>query len=420
MVGVITRSPRRMTHLSPSMVVYAPSPCSMKRTAFGVWRCAGATSPGSRYWTATEIVCVLVRSGTPGLSRRRTRRSAPRPGFMNSGLRRTSGSMSAQRQSRASTAEALGWMSGPGRVHGASSPAARRLAQYSSRPVTGGVWIAITVLLGRSPWCFASGSGRAHERFVHPVGAAPAGGAGPTQGQEASRLLGVGDRHLLEDADGALAMVLLHFHVLVVEVEGLARDPVVLLHRRRHPGGRDVVDRLRGDVAPAQRLQRGGALELEQLVLLDDRRRQVRRAEDLVTAPAQPLAEPDEEIGVRGLLAADRVVTALLDHERDERALALEVLPRRGEAADGDDLPGRVAQGVEEEAPLLADDVPDLVAAQLAGADHPEEPVVEPGMGVPRLREQRRGELPWCERHDVSPPAPEGGDREASVYSPSP
>src|SRR5437899_1907982 len=52
----------------------------MKRTAFGVWRCAGATSPGSRYWTAMEIVWPAVRSGTPGLSRRTMRRSAPRPG----------------------------------------------------------------------------------------------------------------------------------------------------------------------------------------------------------------------------------------------------------------------------------------------------------------------------------------------------
>ena len=114
-----------------------------------------------------------------------------------------------------------------------------------------------------------------HEGVVHPVGADPARGDGPTQGQEPPRLLGVGDRHLLEDADGALTMVLLHFHV----------------------------------------------------------------------------------------------------------------------------------------------HVPDLVVGQLAGADHPEEPVVKPRVGVPRRREERPGELPWCNRHDVSPPGSEGGDREASVYS---
>src|SRR2546428_5261990 len=105
----------------------------MKRTAFGVWRWAGATSPGRMYCTAVEIVCVLVRSGTPGLSRRKMRRSAPRPGVMNSALRRTSGSISVQRQSRAWTADAFGRMSGPGSAHGASRPAARRSAWYASR-----------------------------------------------------------------------------------------------------------------------------------------------------------------------------------------------------------------------------------------------------------------------------------------------
>src|SRR2546428_1848502 len=124
----------------------------MKRTAFGVWRWAGATSPGRMYCTAVEIVCVLVRSGTPGLSRRRTRRSAPRPSVMNSALRRTSGSMSAQRQSRAWTADAFGRMSGPGSAHGASRPAARRSAWYASRSLARSVACsAIIVLLGRQP-----------------------------------------------------------------------------------------------------------------------------------------------------------------------------------------------------------------------------------------------------------------------------
>src|SRR3989442_7244731 len=104
------------------------------------------------YCTAVEIVCVLVRSGTPGLSRRRTRRSAPRPSVMISALRRTSGSMSAQRQSRAWTADAFGRMSGPGSAHGASRPAARRSAWYASRSLARSVACsAIIVLLGRQP-----------------------------------------------------------------------------------------------------------------------------------------------------------------------------------------------------------------------------------------------------------------------------
>src|SRR5437867_2687539 len=121
----------------------------MKRTALGVWRWAGATSPGRMYCTAVEIVWVLVRSGTPGLSRRTMRRSAPRPGDMNSALRRTSGSISAQRQSRAWTADAFGRMSGPGSTHGASRPAARRSARYASRSAARSVArSAIAVLLG--------------------------------------------------------------------------------------------------------------------------------------------------------------------------------------------------------------------------------------------------------------------------------
>src|SRR5438552_19166335 len=124
----------------------------MKRTAFGVWRWAGATSPGRMYCTAVEIVCVLVRSGTPGLCRRRTRRSAPRPSVMNSALRRTSGSISAQRQSRAWAADAFGRMSGPGSAHGASRPAARRSAWYASRSLARSVACsAIIVLLWRQP-----------------------------------------------------------------------------------------------------------------------------------------------------------------------------------------------------------------------------------------------------------------------------
>src|SRR3989441_743902 len=116
----------------------------MRRTALGVCRYAGAISPGSRYWTAIEIVWPAVRSGTPGLSRRTMRRSAPRPGAMNSGVRRTSGSICAQRQRRACMAEALGRMSGPGSIHGASSPALRRVETNSSRAVAVVVWVLMT------------------------------------------------------------------------------------------------------------------------------------------------------------------------------------------------------------------------------------------------------------------------------------
>src|SRR5262245_5892430 len=191
----------------------------MKRTALGECRWAGATSPGSKYWTATEMVWVLVRSGTPGLSSRTIRRSAPRPGFMNSGVRRTSGSMSRQRHILACTADFLGAIRGPGRVHGASSPAAARLAQYSSRAVsTEVVWMLMISLSlsSRSP-CQLASSG--DERLVHSIGTDPPRGDGPPQGEEPTLLGLVGHRHRGQDSDRALAVVLLDLHVLVVEVE---------------------------------------------------------------------------------------------------------------------------------------------------------------------------------------------------------
>src|SRR5229473_6670783 len=104
----------------------------MKRSALGEWRCAGATSPGRRYWTATESVCVLVRSGTPGLARRRIRLSVPCPGATKSALRRSSGSISAQRQTHGWTCVFFDSMSGPGRDQGASRPAACTSARYCS------------------------------------------------------------------------------------------------------------------------------------------------------------------------------------------------------------------------------------------------------------------------------------------------
>src|SRR5262245_37454817 len=93
-----------------------------------------------------------------------------------------------------------------------------------------------------------------------------------------------------------------------------------------------------------------------------------------------------------GRITADRVLAALLDDQRDEGALALEVLEGGCVAADRDDLPRRVAERVQEEGALLPDHVLELRAAELAVPDHVEERMVEPGMRLARLTEQRFGE----------------------------
>src|SRR5262249_41897072 len=50
----------------------------MKRMAVGVWRCARATSPGSRSWIAAIIVLVVAqRPSSPGLKSWSARRSSP-------------------------------------------------------------------------------------------------------------------------------------------------------------------------------------------------------------------------------------------------------------------------------------------------------------------------------------------------------
>jgi hypothetical protein len=100
----------------------------------------------------------------------------------------------------------------------------------------------------------------------------------------------------------------------------------------------DRIDRLGGDVPTAERLERGGALEEEQLVLLDDGGRKIVRSEDLVARDPEPLAQPDEEERVGRRLTADRVLAAFLDDERDGGPLAFEILEGRREASDGDDL----------------------------------------------------------------------------------
>jgi len=96
---------------------------------------------------------------------------------------------------------------------------------------------------------------------------------------------------------------------------------------------------------------------------------------------------------MRGLLAPDGVLSALLDDERDELPLALEVLPRGRVAAHGDDLPGRVPERIEEEAALLADHVLELGPAQLAVVDHPEERMVQPRVRLLGLLQEGPGEF---------------------------
>jgi hypothetical protein len=228
------------------------------------------------------------------------------------------------------------------------------------------------------------------------------GGRDGAPERQLSRLLGgLGGGELGQDGQRALGVVLLHFHVLEVEVEARARDAVVALHRLGEARRHDVVDGLRGDVAAAERLQRALALQLEQLVLLDDRRGQVLGVEDLLPAPAQPLAQPHVEEGMGGLLAPDGVVAAFFHDEGNERPLLLQILVRRRVAAHGNDLPRGVAEGVEEEGALLADDVADLLAGELAVRHHAEQPVVQPGMRVLGFLQQARGEVGGGQGHGI-------------------
>src|SRR5262249_5755117 len=133
----------------------------------------------------------------------------------------------------------------------------------------------------------------------------------------------------------------------------------------------------------------GRALQQDQLVLFDDRGRQILGGEELVARDPEGLGEPDEEKRVGGRLTPDGVLSALLDDERDQRALALEVLVRRRVAADRDDLPRRVAERVEEEAALLAEHAAQLRPGELAVPDHVEQRMVEPGMRLPRFSKER-------------------------------
>ena len=161
----------------------------------------------------------------------------------------------------------------------------------------------------------------------------------------------------------------------------------MLLERLGRPPHVDRIDRLRRDVAAAQRLHGGGPLEQEELVLLDDRRGQILGGEELTPRDAETLGHTDEQVCVRRRLAADRVLAALLDDERDQSPLPLQILEGRRVSADRDDLPGGVAERVEEEAALLTDDVLKLASRELAVPDHPEQAMVQPGMGLLRLAE---------------------------------
>src|SRR4029453_3275605 len=156
-------------------------------------------------------------------------------------------------------------------------------------------------------------------------------------------------------------------------------------------------------------LDRGRALQQEKLVLLDDGRRQVLGGEELVARDPERLREPDEEKGVGRRLTPDGVLTTLLDDERDQRALALEVLVRRRVTADRDDLPRRVAKRVEEEAALLADHALQLGAGELAVPDHVEERMVEPGMRVSCFLQELIRERRGRERHPCSSWSPSIG-----------
>src|SRR6266446_76708 len=231
------------------------------------------------------------------------------------------------------------------------------------------------------------------ESLHQSIDANPACRDGASHRGEAGLLRGVGDTELSQDAYGAVGVVFLDVGMDLVEVEGGLRDPVVFFQRLRHVHDVRRVDRLRRDVAAAERFDRARTLEGEQLVFLDDSRRQILGVENLVAREAERFAEPNEENRVAGLFAADGVLAALFNDERDERALPLEVIPRRRSAADRDDLPRSVPERVEEERTLLADDVADLIARELAIPDHVEQRMVQPGVRVLRLLQELLREL---------------------------
>src|SRR5919106_2723471 len=104
----------------------------MKRMAAGECRWAGAHSPGSKSCTAVDRVWVEVLPATPGLARRRMRRSTPRSGVTNAPARMSSGSMAAQRQRNGCT-RVIGACDIMGPVQGASRCACSTAPTKSSK-----------------------------------------------------------------------------------------------------------------------------------------------------------------------------------------------------------------------------------------------------------------------------------------------
>src|SRR5438876_4353206 len=271
------------------------------------------------------------------------------------------------------------------------------------RPMSSsGAWITWSEAVRTGGSCGASSARACSARILivaslaglqHPVGAQAASGERAPQRQTSARLFFVGHRDLLEDRDGAGGVLVLDLHVHVIELERRARDTIMLFERLGRSPHVDGIDRLGREVAPAQRLHGRGSLQQEELVLLDDRRGQIVRGEERVARDAEALGQADEEIRVRRRLAAHHVLAALLHDERDEGSLALEIVEGRRIPADRDDLPGGVSERVEEEAALLTDHVAQLSWREPAVPEHPEQPVVQPGMGLLRLTEQGGGKF---------------------------
>src|SRR4030095_218750 len=65
-----------MGNFSPSTAVYAPFPCTTKRIAAMLWRCARATSPGFTLEKVNWRGCAGDLVGRGGLTSRMARRSA--------------------------------------------------------------------------------------------------------------------------------------------------------------------------------------------------------------------------------------------------------------------------------------------------------------------------------------------------------
>ena len=151
------------------------------------------------------------------------------------------------------------------------------------------------------------------ERLHQPVDADATRGDGAPHCGEPGLLRVLGDAKLDQDAHRAIGVVFLHVRMDVIEVERGLRNSVVLFQRLRHAHDVRRIDRLRRDVAAAERLDRARALEREQFVLLDDRRWQIVGVEHFIAREAQRFAQAHEENRVSSLRAADGVLAAFFD-----------------------------------------------------------------------------------------------------------